>query len=77
MGVLVFKEEAPISLTNEETLIETRGPKPLAVRMIQRDHESGNYMVTDAARSRTEFKDFLWDDLMVEANMEGKTSTKW
>ena len=46
--------------------------------MIQKDHESGNYGVLDAARSRTELMDFLWDDLMVEASKEGKTSTsKW
>ncbi len=54
------------------------GPRPLAVRMIQRDHASGNYVVEDAARSRTEFKDFRRDDLMVEANMEVKLWTsKW
>ena len=68
-GILVFREEAPIVSTNADTLIEIRGPKPLAVRLIQRDHESGDYVVLDAGRSRTEFKDFR-DDLMVEANKE-------
>ncbi len=52
-GILVFKEEAPFIGTDADTLVETRGPRPLAVRMIQKDHESGNYGVLDSARSRT------------------------
>ena len=77
-GILVFREEAPILSTNAETLIKIRGPKPLAVRLIQRDYESGDYAVVEAGRSRTEFKDVLWDDLMVEASMEIKAWTpKW
>ena len=55
----------------------TRGPRPVAVRLIQRDYDSGDCGVLEAARSKLEFKDFSWDDLMVEANTEIKTSTKW
>ena len=55
----------------------TRGPRPVAVRLIQRDYDSGDEGGQEAAGSRSEFKGFSWDDLVVEANMEIKTSTKW
>ena len=73
-GILVFREEAPILTTDADTLIEVRGPRPLAVRLIQRDMEYG---VLEAGRGRSEFKDFLWDDLMAEANKETKVRSKW
>ena len=76
-GILVFREEAPILSTNADTLIEIRGPRPLAIRLIQRDMESGDYGVLEAGRGRSEFKDFLWDDLMAEANKETKVRSKW
>ena len=76
-GILVFTEEAPILSTNTDTLIVVRGPRPLAMRLIQRDNESGDYAVLEAGRGRTEFKDLLWDDLMVEANKEIKTRVRW
>ena len=53
------------------------GPRPEAVRLVQRDYESGEFGVLEAARDKLEFKDFACDDLMVEANAEVKTSTKW
>ncbi len=76
-GILVFKEDGLVIETDVENLSVTRGPRPLAVRLIQGDYESGDYGVLDAARSSVEFKDFLWGDLMVEANMEAKMPTKW
>ena len=63
--------------TNADTLIEIRGPRPLAIRHIQRDMESGDYGVLEAGRGRSEFKDFPWDDLMAEANKETKVRSKW
>ena len=77
-GIVVFREEAPILSTNATTPLTVSGPRPLAVRMIQREHESGDYAVLDTGRSRHEFKDFSWEDLMVEANRESKlAATKW
>ena len=77
-GILAFREEAPILTTDAATLLVVKGPRPLAMRLIQRDHESGDYAVLDTGRNRPEFHDFLWVDLMVEANKESQTwSTKW
>ena len=65
-GVLVFREEAPVLTRSEDTLITVRGPKPLAIRIIQKDKETGEYGVLDAGRGREEFKTFGWEALMVE-----------
>ena len=43
------------------------------VRPIQNDYVSGDFEVLEAARGRSEFKDFSWDALMLEANAEEKT----
>ena len=76
-GILVFREEAPVLTKSEETLIVVHGPKPLAIRIIQKDKGTGEYGVLEAGRGRGEFKDFLWDDLTVEANRESKVKSRW
>ena len=64
-GVLVFRGEAPVLMKNDDNLTEVRGPKPLAIRIVQRDKESGEYGVLEAGRAREEFKTFGWDTLMM------------
>ena len=75
-GVLVFRGEAPVLTTSEDTLISVRGPKPLAIRIIQKDKETGEYGVLEAGRGREEFKTFGWETLMI-AVKEAKIITKW
>ncbi len=78
-GIVLSRAAAPKLVGDDpDSLIEVKGPRPIASRMIQRDSDTEAYVALDAGRSMIEFKDFLWDDLMVEASMEGKTSTsKW
>ena len=57
-GIPVFREDAPILTTDADTLIEIRGPRPLAIRLIQRDMESGDYGVLEAGRGRSELDNF-------------------
>ena len=64
-GILVFREEAPVLTKSEETLIVVHGHKPLAIRIIQKDKETGEYGVLDAGRGRDEFKTFGWETLMM------------
>ena len=75
-GVLVFREEAPVLTRSEDTLIIVRGPKPLAIRIIQKDKDTGEYGVMDAGRGRDEFKTFGWEALMVEVT-ESKVKARW
>ena len=76
-GILVFREDVPIFITDVDILIEFRGSRSLATRLTQRDRESGEYSVSVAGRGRSEFKDFPWADLMAEANKETRVRSWW
>ena len=76
-GTLVFREDVPFFTTDVDTLIDSRGSRSVATRLVQRNKESGKYSVLEAGRGRSEFKDFPWDDLMAEANKETKVRSKW
>ena len=73
---MVFRGEAPVLTRSEDNLIEVRGPKPLAIRIIQKDKETGEYGVLEAGRGREEFKTFGWESLMM-AVKEATIITKW
>ena len=75
-GVLVFRDEAPVLTTGDDTLNTVRGPKPLAIRIIQKDKETGEYGVLEAGRGREEFKTFGWETLMI-AVKEAKLMARW
>ena len=57
-------------------MITVLGPKPLAIRIIQKDKETGEYGVLDAGRGREEFKTFGWEALLAEVK-ELKVKSRW
>ena len=69
-GIIVFREISPVINLDEES-----GHTAPAHRMrpIQKEYVSGDFGVLEAARGRSEFTDFSWDALMLEANAEQKT----
>ena len=78
-GIIVYKSQ--VEVIEVDTVIEgdAEAPRPEHVRLVQRDHETRDFGVLDAARERAEFKNFNWDALMVEANAEDdkKKWSKW
>ena len=69
-GIIVFREASPVINLDEEAGHTAPSNR---VRLIQKDYVSGDFGVLEAARGRSEFKDFSWDALMLEANAEHKT----
>ena len=79
-GIIVFKSQIKIIAVDVEAeVVDATPQRPVVVRLIQRDYESKEFGVLDAAREKVEFKNFNWDALMVEANAEEdkKNWTKW
>jgi hypothetical protein len=68
-GIIVFKE-LPTVIDLDDDAARSR---PLnRTRLIQKDYLTGVFEVLEGARAMTEFKDFTWDTLMLEANAEDK-----
>ena len=66
-GIVVFKE-LPTVIDLDDDAARSR---PLGrTRLIQKDYFTGVFEVLAGARAMTEFKDFAWDTLMLEANAE-------
>ena len=55
-GIVLFRAEAPILSGDPDNLVEVKGPRPIAIRMVQRDSETGAYAALDAGRNMSEFK---------------------
>ena len=76
-GIIVFKSQAKIVAVDVEAEnVDASPQRPAVVRLIQRDYETKDFGVLDAAREKAEFKNFNWDALMVEANAE-EDKKKW
>jgi hypothetical protein len=68
-GIVVFKE-LPTVIDLDDDAARSR---PLGrTRLIQKDYFTGVFEVLAGARDMIEFKDFTWDKLMLEANVEDK-----
>ena len=79
-GIIVFKSQIVIiAVDGEAEAVDVVPQRSVHVRLIQRDYESKEFGVLDAAREKVEFKNFNWDALMVEANAEDdkKKWNKW
>ncbi len=74
-----LENDASVFLINVDADTNTleNGTAPARVRLVQKDYESGEYGVLDAARAQIEFNDFSWDALMIEANAEPKTNRSY
>ena len=79
-GFIVFKSQVEIGIVDGEAeVVDAVRPRSVHARLIQRDYETKDFGVLDAAREKVEFKNFNWDALMVEANAEDdkKKWSKW
>jgi hypothetical protein len=82
-GIIVFKPQVEIIVVEgaaeEGAEPVLNAPRPVHVRLIQRDYETKAFGVLDVAREKAEFANFNWDALMVEANEEDdkKKWSKW